>query len=83
MAHYKRKKSRVHVRSGYSYRAGRKRFEGHHPCWMCWWPAWHDIVHHRRPPRRRARAMEHKTLRGADPDAMCWPLDKRPHVYYW
>lgn len=52
--------------------------------WLHNWPKYWDILRHRRPRRRRNRLLEHKVLRGADPDDMVWPLgNTRPHSYYW
>jgi hypothetical protein len=82
MAHFKRMKPRLRTNRGYSTRAGNKRFRQHHACWMCWWPAWWDIIYHRR--RRRSAAIEGKILRGeVDADATVWPVGKKPHAYYW
>lgn len=47
------------------------------------WPAWWDILHHRRPHRRKTKVVEFKVMRGDDLDDLVWPLAKRPHTYYW
>lgn len=83
MANFRRNKPRARTSRGYSNRAGKERFAKHHPAWMCWWPAWWDIVYHRRPTRARAAAIERKVLKGADADAVVWPVNKKPHNYYW
>lgn len=52
--------------------------------WLGNWPRYWDILHHTRPRRRAERAMEHKVIEGiADLDDLTWPLDKKPHQYYW
>lgn len=77
MAHYRRKHSAVNTRSRYSPRARQTE-------WMNTWPAWWDIVFHRRPQRRRSRALENAVLRGyLDPDGIAWPLNRGKHRYYW
>jgi hypothetical protein len=77
MAHYRRKRSAVHTRSRYSHRSSPT-------YWLSSWPAWWDIVFHRRPERRRARELVNAVLRGhVDPDAVAWPVPKKPHIYYW
>lgn len=83
MANFRRKKPRHRTSSRYSTRVGNKRFSHIHPCWMYWYPAWHDILFHRRPHRRATKEVEGKLLRGADPDDLVWPVSKKPHVYYW
>ena len=83
MANFKRNKPRLRTFRGYSMRAGAARFDKYHSAWMCSWPAWHDILHHRRPPRRKTAALERAVLSGADADAIAWPTGKRPHLYYW
>jgi hypothetical protein len=81
---YKRKRARVCTRRQYSTRAGNQRFIAHHPAWMCWWPAWHDILFHSRPHRRATTALAHAIKQDAiDPNAALWPLHKKPHKYYW
>ena len=84
MANFKRKKPRARTSRGYSHRAGNKRFSEHHTFWMCHWPAWWDIIFHRRPARARAAALERKVLNGAvDVDDATWPVNKKPHSYFW
>jgi len=77
MAHFKRGKCRHHSSPHVS-----KRSTGSQ--WLSNWPRWWDIIHHTKP-RRRA---ESKALRAVfreqvDPDNVAWPLDKKPHIYYW
>ncbi len=71
MAHHKRKKARIHARSNIHRLAS--------------WPAWWDILHHRRPKRRCNRRMERAVLMGwLDADEAAWPLgNHKPHNYYW
>ena len=83
MANFKRKMPRARTSSGYSNRVGRARFAKHHPAWMCAWPAWHDIIYHRRPHRRETAQLVRAALMGADLDEIAWPLSKKPHHYYW
>jgi hypothetical protein len=40
-------------------------------------------VFHTRPRRRRTKVCEIKVMKGFDPDAILWPLEKKPHIYYW
>jgi hypothetical protein len=51
-----------------------------------WWayPRWHDIIYHSRRRRAAEARLEHRILTGQDdPEGVCWPLSKKPHVYYW
>lgn len=73
MANFKRRKPRTRTRG----RSGRTHFFNH-------WPAWWDIMFHRRPERRRAAAVTAKVRRGEiDADQAAWPVGKKPHQYYW
>jgi hypothetical protein len=89
MAHFKRKRSRTAARSKINYNRWRllalQRKHGDHAewFWMSGWPRWWDIVFHRRPHRRRAAVLLGKIKAGADPDAIAWPVSKKPHLYYW
>jgi len=47
------------------------------------WPAWHDRFFHTRPRRRKDSVCEIHVLRGCDVDDLVWPLNKKPHQYYW
>jgi hypothetical protein len=52
--------------------------------WLGSWPASWDILHHRRPRRRIEAATAAAIVRGdLDPETAVWPLNKRPHVYWW
>ena len=52
--------------------------------WMNNWPAFHDLLHHRRPPRRRDKRLERATLFDrVDTEATCWPTWRKPHLYWW
>ncbi len=43
-----------------------------------------NIVYHTRPRRAREKRMEQAILRGTvDPDNAIFPLEKKPHIYYW
>lgn len=85
MAHYKRHRSRTQVsRRGSNRRMNMmaSRFGEH--WWLGSWPRHHDIVFHNRPRRRENARLAHAVLRGADPDAIAWPLgNSRPHIHYW
>lgn len=83
MANFHRRRPRAATRSGYSTRAGNARFREINPAWMCWWPRWWEVVFHTRPNRRRGRVAEIKIMKGFDPDAVLWPVEKKPHQYYW
>ena len=85
MANYKRKRSRLQAsgyysRNGLDYRLGsgvsRRK-------WMSNYPRHWDKVHHTRPRRARTRQCETAILRGADPDEVIWPEDRKPHIYYF
>lgn len=49
------------------------------------WPAYWDILFHRRPRRRAAKKLMAKIKSGRlDPDDTAWPLgNHKPHHYYW
>jgi hypothetical protein len=48
------------------------------------WPRSWDILHHSRPRRAKEKAFARAIVKGAkDPDNVCWPLAKKPHIYYW
>jgi hypothetical protein len=47
------------------------------------YPRWYDILYHTRRNRARNRLVVVKILQGADPEGMAWPLDRKPHIYYW
>ncbi len=70
MANFRRKKPRHRTRTNVTS--------------MNSWPAWWDVIYHRRPARRRAAAIKGKILRGEiDADSATWPVGKKPHNYYW
>jgi len=84
MAHHKRKRSRVLAGQGSSNDL-KRRFKNSTQDWK-WWqgtPSSHNILFHTRPQRREERRLEIEILKGADPDNIPWPLDKKPHSYYW
>jgi hypothetical protein len=47
------------------------------------YPRWHDILFHTRPRRAGEKCLERKVLCGADPENLNWPLEKKPHRFYW
>lgn len=77
MANFRRARPRVRTRSRYSWKHNGPTY------FMKTWPAWWDIVFHRRPPRRRGKALEIAVMKGRDPDGISWPLNKNKHLYYW
>ncbi len=53
-----------------------------------WWghqvPRSHDILYHTKPRRRNEAALARKVLLGrVDMEEALWPLEKKPHSYYW
>ena len=78
MANHKRKRPRTKSRRSWDKHNGDDmRY------WQCRWPAWWDIVFHTRPKRAQEREMEHRVMRGADPENLAWPVPKKPHNYFW
>jgi len=49
--------------------------------WLGSYPNWWDTMFHHKPRRQRERQARHKVLRG-DEDEL-WPLDKKPHKYFY
>lgn len=48
------------------------------------YPAWWDRTFHTRPRRSKEKAIARRILCGdLDPDDAAWPLEKKPHIYYW
>ena len=86
MANFRRRRPRTRT-SGKRYDKWKgKRLEarGIYYYWMGSWPSWWDILFHRRPTRRAEAAVAGAVMRGeVDPDAALWPLEKKPHKYYW
>jgi hypothetical protein len=80
--HFRRKKPAVRTRGGNMPRARKTAFEEYR--WLDNWPAWHDLVFHRRPARRRDKRLERASLMGrVDCEEACWPDWRRPHNYWW
>lgn len=69
MANFKRKRSRSNS-------------SGNSVHWLNT-PSWWNIVFHTRPRRHKTRMMEHEVVKGCDPDGLLWPVEKKPHSYYW
>jgi hypothetical protein len=46
-------------------------------------PRWWNNITTERPNRQMARRLERQVVQGADPDAMIWPLPRKPHLYFW
>lgn len=82
MANFRRRRPRT-TSSGNNTPRERKTPSWYRYAWWGTWPRWHDLVFHTRPRRARTRALENRVLHGADPDALVWPLSKKPHKYYW
>lgn len=79
---HRRKKSRIHMGQGSRNYLKRKLSNED---WR-WWqntPSSHHIIFHTRPRRRKERYFEQLVLKGGDADDMAWPLDRKPHHYYW
>ena len=85
MANYKRKRSRTSSRGRSLDKWQAKARDGYDSYgWLNNWPAWWDIVFHRRPHRRRAAQTTRRVLLGkVEADAAIWPVSKKPHNYYW
>jgi hypothetical protein len=80
---HKRKRSRTRVR-GNRFDKWRAKEFGNEYRWLNNWPAWWDIVFHRRPHRRRAMETTRAVLLGKiDADNATWPVSKKPHNYFW
>jgi hypothetical protein len=48
------------------------------------YPRWHDILYHTRPRRARERHCERAVMHcPSHADEIIWPLENRPHIYYW
>ena len=83
---HKRKRSRTRVRGRRMNKWQAKEIGSGYDKygWLGNWPAWWDIVFHRRPHRRRAFATTRAVMLGKiDADAAVWPVSKKPHNYYW
>lgn len=85
MAHYKRKRPRTFGHKSYNkWKERELERQGIYYYWMGSWPRWWDIVFHRRPHRRKALQVTRRVFDGrVDADAAVWPLDRKPHQYYW
>ena len=46
-------------------------------------PRWWRLVFMTRPKRREVKRLETKILKGEDAEELVWPVDKKPHLYYW
>lgn len=47
-------------------------------------PKWWRKLHMSRPRRRENRRLCQLVMKGADPEALIFPLgNNKPHVYYW
>lgn len=85
MAHHKRKRPRVSYGRGYSAKGLARRL-GINPAGIRWWksnPRWHHLLANKRPQRRRIKAVERAALKSDVPEALVWPVDRKPHDYFW
>lgn len=46
-------------------------------------PGWWTHATVIQPARTETHRLEHRVLRGCDPDLLLWPDCKKPHDYYW
>jgi hypothetical protein len=46
-------------------------------------PAWWDRMHHTRPWRAKSDRVTRMVMKGYDPDELAWPVNHKPHIYYW
>ena len=85
MAHHKRKRSRKANTAGSSrsYLSHRLGLAPEDVRWMENWPRWHDKIFHTTPRRHKESMACRSILKGMDPDTILWPLDRKPHIYYW
>ena len=83
MANYKRGYPRTtrHCRGCDKHRRRQPDWDRYH--WLSQWPRAWDITFHTRPRRRRTRAAVVLVMQGRDPDGIVWPVEKKPHIYYW
>ncbi len=67
------------------YHTGRKTLrDGKARCWNWSTPSWWNSLFHTRPLRRKTRRCEWRALHDLDAaDGLIWPLDKKPHAYFW
>jgi hypothetical protein len=80
--HFRRKMPAARTRGGKMPRERKDRVDDWR--WLSNWPAWWDLVFHRRPPRRRDKRLERAVLFDRiDADAACWPTWRKPHKYFW
>ena len=82
MAHHKRKRPRAAYGRGYSAKGLARRL-GIDPTGIRWWKSntrWHHLLANKRP---RIKAVERATLKSDAPDTHVWPVDGKPHDYFW
>lgn len=97
MAHHKRKRARTAACGHYSNNALWRRLgdkseergdraltkaEIYRRYSRMGYPRWWDKVFHTRPRRAATRSAERAALL-TDAEGLIWPLDKKPHKYYW
>lgn len=67
-----------------TYHHGYKQKERHFGLNWYWYrstPSWWNKLHHHKPKRREHRDMLRNVVKGEVEQT--WPLDKKPHKYYW
>lgn len=84
---FKRRRPRLATRAHYSNRELKRRYKHLHDpgrwIWMRHWPAWWDLQFHTRPHRATTKHLERRVMQGDDPDAIAWPVNRKPHIYFW
>jgi len=63
----------------------RRKYTGPHSTgWLSGAPNWFVREYMNVPKRRANKRLCHKSMCGADPDELLFPLgNRKPHVYYW
>lgn len=85
MAHHKRKRARTSPTRGYSRNAMKHRLGARYAVyrWNGNYPRHHDKIFHTRPRRRLEKKIQKKVMKGTDPENLAWPVEHKPHIYYW
>jgi hypothetical protein len=70
---HKRKRARINQRLGHGHSGN--------PCQS---PEWWDILHNRRPMRRKEELLSRRALFGwIDVEEAAWPNGRKPQSFYW
>jgi hypothetical protein len=84
MANYKRKRPALRTFTHTSSRERLKRNPAWNTRWMDSWPAWHDVLYHRRFARRKEKKELQRIMNGyIELDTYCFAPNHKPHHYYW